>query len=81
MPEHDWKKPFRVITGQREGIGVTYAGVGDLDEHLACTRWRHINFDDLKRFTGCECYCSARFHNVSLLGLRYWARHQREPGY
>jgi hypothetical protein len=43
---------FRVVAGQREGIGVANAGGDDAHQHLAGLRRFDINFNDLQRLVG-----------------------------
>ncbi|MNV38993.1 hypothetical protein D3C71_1305570 [compost metagenome] len=49
MAQHAREQAFRIIAGQRERIGMTDTGVGDLDQHFALLGRRDINLDDLQR--------------------------------
>ncbi len=62
MTKHGREQTFRIITGQRERIGMADTGVGDLDQHFALLRRRDIDLDDLQRFASGEGNGSTGFH-------------------
>ena len=49
MAQHGWKQSFRIITAERERIGVADPGRDDAHQHLAGTRRRDIDLDHLQR--------------------------------
>jgi hypothetical protein len=67
MAEHRREDAFRVVARERKRIGMTYAGMGDFDQHFAFLRRCHVNFNDFERLAGAKCNCSARFHMSSFL--------------
>jgi hypothetical protein len=68
VAQHGGEDAFGVVTAQGEGVGVTDAGMGDLDQHLASLGRRDVDLDDLQGFSGFEGYGGAGFHGQVFLG-------------
>ncbi len=72
MPAPSWpstagKMPSGSSPREGEGIGVAYAGVGDLDQHLARLGRGDVDLDDLQGLSSLEGYGGAGFHGNALL--------------
>ncbi|MOA00527.1 hypothetical protein D3C78_1198970 [compost metagenome] len=59
MAQHGGEQAFGIVAAQREGVGVTDAGVRDLHQHFAALRRRDVDFNDFQRLAGSECDCCA----------------------
>ena len=57
MPEHDREKAFRIVARKGKGIGMTHAGMRDLDEHFALAGRLDVDLDDFQRLTRPEGNC------------------------
>jgi hypothetical protein len=55
MAQHCREQAFRIVAGQREGIGVAYAGMGDLYQHLALARRLDVDLHYLQGLAGGKC--------------------------
>jgi len=65
MAQHHRKQTLGVVTRERERVGVTNAGVRDLDQHLALARRRDIDLHNLQRLASGKGDGGARFHDNS----------------
>ena len=64
MPQHAGKEAFRILARQGEGVGMAYAGMADLDQHLARLRRGDVDLDDFERLSGTEGNGGAGFHDA-----------------
>ena len=83
VAQHGREDAFGVVTAQGESVGMTDAGMGDLDQHLASLGRRDVDFDDLQGFSGFEGYGGAGFHGQVFLGrlrMRWLPEAASEPG-
>ena len=55
MPEDRGEKPLGVLARERVGVGMTYAGRFDLDQHFALPGAVEIDGFDLERSAGLVC--------------------------
>ena len=65
MPQHHRKQTLGVVTRERERVGVTNAGVCDLDQHFALARRRDVDLHNLQRLASGKGDGGARFHDNS----------------
>ena len=63
VAEHDGEEAFGVVAGEREGIGMTNAGMRDLDQHLTLAGRFDVDLDDLEGLARRKRNCSTRFHS------------------
>ena len=72
VAQHRGKDAFRVVTAERERVGVAHAGVRDAHQHLALFRWRDVDLDEVarrtERFTGADLEDVVR--RAGLIALR-----------
>lgn len=74
VAQHHREQAFGVFTAQGEGIGVTHASVGNLDQHFAFLGRSYVDLHDLQGFSGLKGHGGTRLHGDSFRKIRgIWA--------
>jgi protein involved in ribonucleotide reduction len=66
VTQNDREDALRIITRQRECVGVADTGVADFDKHFALTGRLHVDLNDFEWLASFKCYGGSRFHFLDL---------------
>ena len=75
VTEDDGKYAFRIIAGQREGIGVANTRGNDANPHFAGLGWHHVHFLDRQWLVRSPCDGGPGFDRLSHIFPSWVARY------